>query len=232
MAFDANLILKGLYGGALVDTDESDAAPTSLTANDDGNAVVEVKGTAAKGMTAVVVLTEEADADAYGDETTIEIQASDELDRGWEAVGKSPILRSHLILLKDCVATTGFVAADATTPRVLTATSDGATGLIVAFDEALKTVGGVGDILVEMQDDADLYATPGDTLTATAGTGVATQGVAGTKVGVQHQPGIHTIRFATDRRYVRAVVTAADNIGKCWILLTNHDFNTIKDRLV
>ena len=136
-----------------------------------------------------------------------------------------------LILLKDCTATTGFVAADATTPRVLTATSDGATGLIVAFDEALKTIGGIGDILVEMQDSADLYATAADTLTATSGTGVATQGVAGTKVGVQHQPGVHTIRFATDRRYVRAEVTAADNIGKCWILLTNHAFETIKDRL-
>ena len=212
MAFDANLILKGLYSGALVDTDESDAAPVSLTANDDGNAVVEIKETGAKGLVAVVILTEEADADAYSDETTIEIQESNELDRGWEAVGKSNILRSHLILLKDCIATTGFVALDATTPRVLTATTDTATGLIVAFAEALKTIGGIGDILVEMQDAADLYATAGDTLTATSGTGVATQGVAGTKVGVQHQPGAHTIRFTSDKRYCRAVVTAADNI--------------------
>ena len=227
MAFDANLILKGLYSGALVDTDENDAAPVSLTANSDGNAVVEVKGTAAKGMTAVIIMTEEADSDAYSDETTIEIQASDELDRGWGAVAKSRTFRSHLILLKDCVATTGFVALDATTPRVLTATTDTATGLIVAFDEALKTIGGVGDILVEMQDSADLYATPGDTLTATSGTGVATQGAAGTKVGCQDQPGVHTLRFATDKRYVRAVVTAADNIGKCWILLTDHAFGTI-----
>lgn len=227
MAFDANLVLKGHYSGALVDTDENDAAAVSTTANSDGNAVVEIKETGAKGLSAVVILTEEADSAAYSDETTIEIQDSDELDRGWEAVAKSGILRSHLILLKDCIATTGFVALDATTPRVLTATTDTATGLIVAFDEALKTIGGIGDILVEMQDSADLYATAGDTLTATSGTGVATQGVAGTKVGVQHQPGVHVIKFTSAKRYVRAVVTAADNIGKCWILLTDQAFKTI-----
>lgn len=227
MAFDSLGILKGKYEGALIATDESDVAPTSLTVNDDGNKVIEVNETGAKGLVAVVILTEEADANSYSDETTIEIQASDELDRGWEAAGKSGILRSHLILLKGCTATTGFVAADATTPRVLTATTDTATGLIVAFDEALKTVGGVGDILVEMQDSADLYATAGDTLTATSGTGVATQGVAGTKLGVQHQPGVHAIRFATDKRYVRAAVTAADNIGKCWILLASNVFKTL-----
>ena len=227
MAFDANLILKGLYSGALVDTDESDAAPVSETANSDGNAVVDIRKTGAKGMVAVLILTEEADSDAYSDETTLEIQDSDELDRGWEAVAKSGILRSHLILLKDCIATTGFVALDATTPRVLTATTDTATGKIVAFDEALKTIDGIGDILVEMQDSADVYATVGDTLTATSGTGVATQGVVGTKVGVQHQPGAHCIRFTSNKRYVRAVVTAADNIGKCWILLTDQAFVTL-----
>jgi len=229
MPFDANLILKGLYSTALVDTDESDVAPTSLTVNTDGNVVVDLKKTGAKGLAAVIILTEAADSDAYSDETTIEIQDSDELDRGWEAVGKSGILRSHLILLKDCVATTGFVALDATTPRVLTATTDTATGTIIAFDEALKTIGGIGDILVEMQDDADLYATASDTLTATSGTGVATQGVAGTKTlpGVQHQPGVHIVRFVTSKRYIRAEVTAADNIGKCWILVANHPFETL-----
>lgn len=223
MPFDAELILKGLYSGALVDIDESDAVAVSETVNSDGNGVVDIKKTGAKGLAAVVCLTEEADANAYSDETTIEIQASDELDRGWETVATFPTLRSHLILLEDCIATTGFVAADATTPRVLTATTDGATGLIVAFDEALKEIDGIGDILVEMQDDADLYATVADTLTATSGTGVATQG---SKVGkkhswIQHQPGVHIVRFATNKRYVRCKVTAADCIGKGWILLTN-----------
>lgn len=229
MVFDANLILKGLYSAALVDTDESDASPVSLTPNSDGNAVVEIKETGAKGLAAVVVMTEVADADAYSDETYVDIQESDELDRNWESIARSKVLRSHLILLKDCVATTGFVALDATTPRVLTATTDGATGLIVAFDEALKTIGGIGDILVEMQDDADVYGTAADTLTATTGTGVATQGVAGV-VGVltdQDQPGAHVIRFTTTKRYVRAVVTAEDNVGKCWILITNHAFRTL-----
>jgi len=229
MPFDANLILKGHYSGSLVDTDENDAAPTSLTVNSDGNVVVDLKKTGAKGLAAVLIMTEEADSDAYSDETTVEIQESDELDRGWVAVGKIGTLRSHLILLKDCTATTGFVAADATTPRVLTATTDGATGTIVAFDEALKTVGGVGDILVEMQDSGDVYGTAGDTLTATSGTGVATQGAAGTKTlpGIQHQPGVHVCRFNASKRYIRAVVTAEDNIGKCWILLANHPFETL-----
>lgn len=229
MAFDADLILKGHYSDALVDTDESDAAPTSLTVNSDGNVVVDLKGTGAKGLVAVMVLTEDADSDAYSDETTVEIQASDELDRGWEAVGKIGTLRSHLILLRDCTATTGFVAADATTPRVLTAGTDGATGTIISFDEALKTATGVGDILVEMQDSADVYGTAGDTLTATGGTGVATQGTAGIKTlpGTQDQPGVHMCRFTTGKRYVRAEVTAADCIGKCWILLANHPFATL-----
>lgn len=235
MAFDALGVLKGEYSGALVDVDESDVAPTSLTVNDDGNSVIDLHGTGADGLAAVLVMTEEADSDAYSDETTVEIEASDELDRGWEGIAQfqskngDGVFRSHLILLKDCVATTGFVASDATSSLVLTATTGTDTGRIVAFDEALKTVGGIGDILVEAQDSGDAYGTEGDTLTATSGTGIATQGVAGVTVlpGIQHQPGIYTCRFATPKRYIRAKVTAADNIGKCWILLTDHAFKTI-----
>ncbi|MDX9803583.1 MAG: hypothetical protein RBS96_06105 [Dehalococcoidales bacterium] len=222
MAFDAYGILKGYYGGVLVDIDENDVAATSKTANSDGNAVVEINGTPETGLVAAVILTEEADSDAYSDETIVSIQASDELDRNWETVAQSKVLRSHLILLKDCTASTAFVAADVTTPRVLTATTNGATGKIVSVDQALFTVGGVGDIVVEMQDDGDTYATPGDTLTATSGTGVATQGAAGVKAPeIQDQPKVHFIRFKTDKRYVRCSVSAEDNIGKGWILLTN-----------
>lgn len=222
MSFDAYGILKGYYGGALIDIDESDVAATSKTANTDGNAVVEINGTPETGLVAAVILTEEADSDAYSDETTVSIQASDELDRNWETVAQSKVLRSHLVLLKDCTASTAFVAADVTTPRVLTATTNGATGKIVSVDQALFTVGGVGDIVVEMQDNADTYATAGDTLTATSGTGVATQGAAGVKASeIQDQPKVHFIRFKTDKRYVRCSVSAEDNIGKGWILLTN-----------
>lgn len=222
MAFDSYGILKGYYGGALIDIDESDAAATSETANSDGNAVVEINGTPETGLVAAVILTEEADSNAYSDETTVSIQASDELDRNWETVAQSKVLRSHLVLLKDCTATTAFVAADVTTPRVLTATTNEATGKIVSVDQALFTVGGVGDIVVEMQDSGDTYATAGDTLTATSGTGVATQGAAGVKAPeIQDQPGVHFIRFKTDKRYVRCSVSAEDNIGKGWILLTN-----------
>lgn len=226
MPFDANLILKGLYSGALVDTDESDAAAVATTVNTDGNAVVEIKKTGIRGLAAVIVMTELADSDAYSDETIVEIQESDELDRNWETIATSKILRSHLILLKDCVATTAFVALDVTTPRVLTATTGTDTGLIVAVDQALFTIGGIGDILVESQDSADVYGTAGDTLTATSGTGVATQGAAGIagEASVQHQPGVHVVRFVTNKRYVRAKTTAEDNVGKCWILIGDWDF--------
>jgi len=220
MPFDALGILKGHYGGALIDMDESDAAAVAVAANSDGNCVVDIRKTGSKGLAAVMVVTEGPDADAYSDESTIEVQASDELDRNWLTVATFPVLHHFLRVMKKCTATTGFVALDATTPRVLTATTDTATGLIVSFDEALKEIGGVGDIVIEMQDDADLYATAGDTLTATSGTGVATQGAAAI-AGPQMTPGIHVVRFKTEKRYVRVKCTCADRVGKTWILLTD-----------
>ena len=50
--------------------------------------VVEINGTPETGLVAAVILTEEADSDAYSDETTVSIQASDELDRNWETVAQ------------------------------------------------------------------------------------------------------------------------------------------------
>ena len=168
MAFDANGILKGLYSSALVALDESDAVATSLTANDDGNAVVEIKKTGVRGLAAVLVFTAISSTAPYSDEGTVVIEASDELDRNWYEVARFPRIHCYLRKLKDCVATTAFVAADVTTPRVLTATTDTATGLIYSVDQALFTLGGVGDIVVEMQDSADVYGTAGDILTATS----------------------------------------------------------------
>lgn len=228
MAFDALGILKGLYSAALVPVDESDAVPISLTANSDGNAVVDLKKTGAKGLAAVLIFTAISSTAPYSDEGTIAIEASDELDRGWMVVAQFKRIHPYLWVLKDCVATTGFVALDATTPRVLTATGDGATGLIVSFDEALKTIDGVGDIVIEQQDVNDVYATAGDTLTATSGTGVATQGGKGEAVVPQMVPGIDVVRFSTDKRYIRCQCTdVEDELGTAWILLTDAAFVTI-----
>jgi len=79
-----------------------------------------------------------------------------------------------------------------------------------------------------MQDVNEVYAPAGDTLTATAGTGIATHGAKGVKEPtVQDQPGVHIVRFSTSKRYVRAKVTAEDNIGKGWILIANWPFKTL-----
>jgi hypothetical protein len=227
MAFDYYGILKGYYSGALVEVDESDAAATSKTANSDGNAVVEINKTGVHGLAAVLIWTAISGTAPYSDEATISIQASDQLDRNWLTVATFPVIHNYLRRLVGCKATTAFVAADVTTPRVLTATTDTATGKIFSVDQALFTVGGVGDIVIEMQDSADLYATAGDTLTATSGTGVATQGAASVPEIPQMVPGIQVVRFATNKRYVRCYVSAEDGIGTAWILLTDGAFKTV-----
>lgn len=228
MAFDALGILKGHYSGALVEVDESDAVAISKTANSDGNAVVEINQTGVHGLAAVLIWTAISATAPYSDEGLILIEASDELDRNWQEVARFPTMHCYLRRLKNCTATTAFVAADVTTPRVLTATTDTATGLIYSVDQALFTIGGVGDIVIEMQDAADLYATAGDTLTATAGTGIATQGAASVPEVPQMIPGIHVVRFSTDKRYVRCnCETVADGLGTAWILLTDGAFKTV-----
>ena len=176
MAFDALGILKGLYNGALVEVDENDTVAILTTANADGNAVVDIKKTGAKGLSAVLIWTAISATAPYSDEGLILIEASDELDRNWEEVARFPVMHCYTRRLKDCVATTAFVAADIGQALIATAAAD--AGLLLSYDEALATIGGVGDIVVEMQDSADVYATPGDTLTSD-GTGVATQGSAG-----------------------------------------------------
>jgi len=228
MAFDALGILKGHYSGALVEVDENDAVAISLTVNSDGNGVIDLKKSGAKGLSAVLIWTAISSTAPYSDEGTIIIEASDELDRNWEQIAEFPTMHCYLRRLKDCVATTAFVALDATTPRVLTATTGTDTGLIFSFAEALKTIGGIGDIVVEMQDSADVYGTAGDTLTATSGTGVATQGGIGVAEVPQMVPGIHVCRFTTSKRYIRCnCETVADGLGTAWILLNNYAFETI-----
>lgn len=227
MAFDSLLILRGEYNGALVALDESDAVATSLTANTDGNAVVEVGKTGAKGLSCVIDFVAISATGPFSDEATLSIEESDNLDRNWETVVTFPIIHPYRWLIPGCVATTAFVAADVTTPRVLTASSDGATGLILNVPQALFTIGGVGIIEIEQQDVNDIYATAGDTLTATSGTGVGTQGAIAFASPVQQVPGTMVRRFDTSKRYMRFNgETVADELGTCWVRIGDHDFRT------
>ena len=90
MPFDANLVLRGEYGGAMVDLDENDVTPTSLTMNADGNVCVDLgpHGTAAQGLD-VVVIFEDTVTD-YQDTLDIQICDSDQLTDGWELAIEFP----------------------------------------------------------------------------------------------------------------------------------------------
>ena len=221
MAFDADLILKGLYGGALIDMDEDDAVATSLTANSDGNAVVDVSKTGAKGLAAVVVLTEAADADSYDDEAVITIEESDYLDKGWQTVVTFPTLHTHIAELF-ITATTGFVAADIGQAMTQETTAD--TGQLLWYDPVLETIGGIGKVWIERDDSGDVFNEIVGKTVNNAGTGRATKTYgAGTTKYFDMQPAVYIRRFATNKKYVRCNCAAVDdNYGKVWILLTDN----------
>lgn len=225
MAFDSLGILRGLYSSALVAMDENDAVATSETANSDGNAVVEINGTGAKGLAAVLIFTEEADSNSYDDEGIITIQASDYLDKNWEEVARFPVIHCHLKQV-DITATTAFVAADI--GQDLTEETSTDTGKILWYDPALETIGGRGIVIVEMDDSGDLFdAAVGKTETS-GGTGVGTKNVAIMADPQQMLPGAYVVRFATDKKYVRCnCESVEDSLGKAWILLTDAAFTKI-----
>lgn len=224
MPFDAELVLRGKYSSALVNLDEADVVAVTTDVNSDGNAVIDVKGTGNKGLTAVLILTEAADSQAYDDEGTILIEASDELDRHWKEVARFPTFHSHIRKIYITV-TTPFVAADVTTPRHLIETGSSDTGEILYISDELFNSGGQGYVLVEMDDSGDTFAqVVGTVETASGGTGIGTKTKA-TESGlsIQMQPGLYTVQFKTNKRYVRFNgETIEDNMGDAWCLLTNH----------
>lgn len=225
MAFDSEGILRGLYGGALIDLDESDAVATSLTANSDGNAVVEINGTGINGLSAVLIFTEEADADSYDDESTLYIEVSDYLDKNWEKVAVFPVFHSHLKQVY-VEASTAFVAADV--GSTITEETSGDTGMILWYDPALETTGGKGKILIEMDAADDLFDAAIGKTESSGSTGVGTKLEAISAEPKQMQPGIHVVKFTTDKKYVRFNgETVADNMGKVWCLLHDSAFKSI-----
>jgi len=229
MPFDANLVLRGEYGGAMVDLDENDVTPTSLTMNADGNVCVDLgpHGTAAQGLD-VVVIFEDTVTD-YQDTLDIQICDSDQLTDGWELAIEFPRVYCYMRELV-VTAVTAFVATDI--GLVLTA-GDGDTGIIRQLSRELLTVGGVGKIFVEMQDAGDTYATDGDTVDAATGTGD------GTLVGVGRVPGwgltpqTMVRRLSTPKRYIRCTntVSAGGNFGAVHIMATNAQHNPVNNLL-
>jgi len=226
MPFDANLVLRGLYGGAYVDLQDADTAPTTIAVNAYGNAVVDLgpHGTGAKGID-IVVIFHDTFTD-YQDTLDCEVCTSDHIAGGWELALEFPRVYPYTREII-ATATTAFSAGDDFGVG-LVATAAGDAGHIIAFSRELLTIGGTGKIWVAMQDNADLYATAGDTLTS-AGIGVATQGAAARQI----QVGGFTMvrRLATPRRYIRPtfVVSADANFGDVDMLATGSQHNHVNN---
>lgn len=217
-----------LIDGSIVITPSTDTPPVSTTRDAaTGAAVIDLKKTGEQGVWAV--LTFPSKPTTYDDTVTAFIEQSDVLGeptttwKTWQAVADFPIVYG-MTRVVDATATTAFVASDV--GRVLTATTDSASdgGHIIWFDPALMTVGGKGKILVAMSDANDDFTTAGDTLTATSGTGVATQGAASilwpNGDGV---PGVFATLFQATKRYVRLnlTVSSGGSYGLIYAYLTD-----------
>lgn len=219
MVYDANLTLHGKgSGGALVDLDESDAVAILTSVNADGNKVLDLRKTGAKGLIASLILIEEADSLAYDDEAVITIEESDFLDRNWQTVVTFPTLHAHLRRIY-VTCTVGFDAADI--GAALTSQA-GHTGQLLKFDQALATAAGSGYLYVEMDDAGDTFAdVVGQNMDGTTGRSTVTRTVE-SHLAIQMQPKTYHRRFTSDKRYIRCNASnVEDSIGLVWILLTN-----------
>ena len=225
MAFDALGILKGLYGGAQVAIDENDAVATSKTVNSDGNAVVEINGTGVNGLCAVMLLAGPSATEAallFNDEANVTIESSNYLTTGWRTIATFPEIFYNVAELY-VTATTGFAAADVGQAITQETTAD--TGILIAYDTALETVGGMGKILVAMDDAGDIFNQSAGKTVNSAGTGRATKTYgAGTTTfpNSRYLPGVYSVRFVTPDKYVRCnFADVEDAIGYGWVLLTD-----------
>jgi len=226
MAYDASGVL---IDGTIVLTPSTDTPAVSTTRDAaTGGAVIDLKGTGAKGLCAVMYLPSKPTT--YDDTLTGFIEESDLIGeptstwKTWQTVASFPIVYAMLRELW-VTATTAFVSSDV--GRILTASADSTSdgGHIVAFDPALLAIGGYGKIIVAMSDVNDDFSTAGDTVTATSGTGVGTQGAASvvapsSSTGI---PGQYAVRFVSTRRYVRAnlTVSGGGSYGLVSVLLTD-----------
>jgi len=231
MAFDAQGILKGLYSGALVPMDESDVSAIALAANSDGNCVVDVRKTGAKGLAAVAIYlgpsTSEKALLYNNDYAKLHIEASDELDGSWEKVASFPPVYYHVLELY-VTATTAFVTGDIGATITQETTAD--TGILVEFGPELLDIGGIGKLSIAVTDSGDVFnEAAGKTVNSSVtGASTKTYGAGTTVARAETVPGIFVVRFATNKRYVRCnCEDVADSFGNVWILLTDSAFDTL-----
>ena len=230
MPYDADLVLRGQSSGAYVDLDESDVAATATAVNSDGNSVVDLGdggGTGMDGLDVVVILHDAPTT--YEDTCDIVIQDSDHLTDGWEALLSFP--RIYALMREVIVtSTTAFLGTDI--GLVFTATTNGAVGVLRQFSRKLLTpVGGTGKCWVSMVGAGDTYATDGDTVTCTAGTGIGTVVVPGRVID---PPYIVVRKLSTPKRYLRCSITvsAGGNFGDVDILLTGKQHSFVNNLLM
>lgn len=225
MAYDADLVLRGKYSGAYVDLVNGDSAPTTIAVNSAGNSVIDLGpiGTGALGLDCIVILHDTPTT--YQDTLDIVIQDSDHLTDGWQAMMTFP--RIYCYMREVIVtATTAFLATDI--ELVFTATTNGAVGVLREFSRNLLVTGGVGKCWVEMQSAADTYATSGDIVSCTLGTGRGTVAVVGRAIMV---PLVLVRRFSTWKRYIRCSNTAhaGSNFGDVDILVTGSQHSHVNN---
>lgn len=236
MAFDAENILKGLNNATpavLVSIDESDAAAIALAVNADGNSVVDISKTGAKGLVAVMCLlgfgSGESALFINTDKAVVTIEASDSLVGNWHTIATFPTLYGANQLELVAEAEQALVQADLGCLVTQETTAD--TGYLTYFDPALAVIGGQGIIRIQPVDAADVFNEAALKDITVTGTGSIVHKVygAGTTVAVPTDiPGIYIVRFATNERYVRCNCAGVlDAIGTGWILLTNAAFGTL-----
>ena len=237
MAFDAKNILRGLNDAAtpvLVAMDESDIQAIAVTPNADGNSAVDIRKTGVKGLAAVAIyLGPSASEQALlvdNDYAKLIIQASDQLEGSWEDVATFPTVYYHVLEVYCTATVAAFTALSIGSTVTQETTAD--TGILIAFDQELLDVDGVGKLYIAVTDEADVFnEAAGKTLIATSpgpGSGIKTYGVDTTVASPVMAPGIYVVRFATNKRYVRCNYDdVLDSFGKVWVLLTDNAFGTI-----
>ena len=214
MPLDADSILRD----GTIDLDNSEVTAVSETRNGDGAVVLDIRKTGIMGIVAVMVCPDVPTAAA--DTLAASIQASDHVSADFKDVASFPTLYALVRRLR-IQATTGFAAADI--GDTITGTDTGDTGTLRWYDQALETVGGVGDLLVELDAAGDAFDDVDEVITS-GGTGVGAMNGAISGITQALSYGVYAVRFVTQKRYVRVSNTpsAGANWGSVLVGLTNH----------
>ena len=221
MPLDDELMLRD--GTVALDSDEDAVPVVVLAADEHGANAVDIRGTGAKGLVAVLNCPT-APTGTYGVTLVVKIQATDHYatDDTYVDVADFPVLWTWCRRVRTQASSTVFNGA--AIGQTLTASGSGATdtGTILWYDPALEVNGGIGDIVVAMVASDDTYAVVGATLTSGDSGGIGTSLAAGEATAYRSY-GNYFVRFRTDMRYVRAYVLAGATAawGSVQIGLTN-----------